>query len=325
MAFYQRPPVKLFRAQVLAIAVTFSAVGCDTPSAGILATTGVTAPVVTSPPSTGSSSPSSSTGPGLSGLALISDDFSGYPNTAALQNRISSNIGGTGDWRTAFYNDGHNAQLASIDPNVQYNGHATLRYDMPGGTASIPELWPSLPRTLSTLWLRAKIRFGRGFTTTGTLTNSSNAYKLLGWGLSGVDGSGRLEITNTTQYDLYWGATKENGTTVVPNTDPGGGPQLRTEWSDSQWYDYIIEYQITSPTTAVARFWLAVDGQPPVLQMTRTRTAASGFTMPQANAVMLGLNFNQVRAATQSQQLWYGQWEVVDGVEHPNPFGLSDN
>lgn len=282
-------------------------------------TTTTTAPTTTAPAPV-----TSSTGQGLSGLALLSDDFSQYSSTAAFLQQVSANIGGTGNYLTAMYHDGRNAQLASIDPTVLYNGHATLKYTQPGGTGSTPELWVPLPRTVSTMWLRAKIRFSPGFTTTGTLTNSSNAYKLLGWDLAGVDGSGRLEITNTTQYDLYWGAAVKNTTTTaVPNTDAGGGPQIATEWSDGGWYDYIIEYTVTSSTTGVARMWLARDGQTPKLMMTRNRTAASGYTMPQVSGICLGLNFNQQRTATQNQALWWGQWEIVDGASHADPFHVN--
>jgi len=259
----------------------------------------------------------------LSGLALLSDDFSEYSSTAAFLQQVSVNVGGTGNYLTAMYHDGRNAQLASIDPTVLYNGHATLKYTQPGGTGATPELWVTLPSSIKTMWLRAKIRFSPGYTTTGTLTNSSNAYKLLGWQLAGVNGSGRLEITNTTQYDLYWSAATYSGATAVPNTDAGGGPSVATEWQDGGWYDYIIEYTVTSATTGVARAWITRDGQTPRLVMTRNRTAASGYTMPSANGVSLGMNFNQVRTATQNQALWYGQWEVVDGGAHPDPFRVN--
>jgi len=274
------------------------------------------------PPST----PSSSTGPGLSGLALVSDDFSQYGSTAALQNNISVSIGGTGGVMTSLYGDGHDAQLAELDQSVRYNGHATVKYNAPGGVSTIPGLWVTLPHPLSTMWLRAKIRFSPGFTTTGVLTNSSNAYKLLGWGYTNSYGSGRVEITNTSQYQLYY-STLVAGTNTLSSTPNqfGIGGNVTTEWSDGGWYDYIVEYQTTSPTTSIARLWIAKDGSTPVLRATSTSTSLSGYTMAQVGYVMLGLNFNQVRAASQSEALWYGQWEVVDGVQHPNPFGLAGN
>lgn len=309
--------------------------GSSTSSTGTATTTTTTTTTPSAPTSTPTpaapSTPSApttpvapATGPGLSGKALLADDFSEYSTTAALLNQISVNVGGTGGAQSALYHDGKNGQLASIDPSVQYNGHPTMKYTQPGGTGATPELWVSLPHTVSTMWLRAKIRFSPGFTTAGTLTNSANAYKLFGWNLAGVDGSGRLEITNTSQYDLYWSANVKNtATAAVPNTDPGNGPSVSSEWTDGNWYDYIIEYSVTSSTTGVARVWVARDGQTPQLVMTRNRTANPGYTMPSVDGICLGLNFNQVRTANQNQALWYGQWEVVDGSAHPDPFGVN--
>ena len=45
--------------------------------------------------------------------------------------------------------------------------------------------------------------------------------------------------------------------------------------------------------------------------------------LPGLNSVMLGLNFNQVRAIGQNQAVWYGQWEVVDGSVYTDPFGVA--
>ena len=48
----------------------------------------------------------------------------------------------------------------------------------------------------------------------------------------------------------------------------------------------------------------------------------AGKAPPLVAAVMLGQNFNQRRAETQNQALWYALWEVVDGAAHANPFGI---
>lgn len=261
---------------------------------------------------------------GLSGKAFVFDDFTKYSGTAAFRANVSRNIsGGTGDPSRSVYNDGLNADLAEIDNSVRYNGHATLRYNQPGGTGKTPEMWVWLPggKRLTTMWLRAKIRFSPGFSTRGTLTNSANAYKLLGWGWKDMEGSGRVEITNTDQYQLYFGAKPPGSNTFTVPTDFGIAGNIAREWSDGVWYDYIVSYQVTSPTTATARVWMARDGEPPVLRATSTTTATSG-SPPKVAVVMLGLNFNQTRAARQDQAVWYGQWEVVDGDQYPNPFGL---
>ena len=274
-----------------------------------------TPPAVVTP-----NAPSNATGSRLSGLAVISDDFSAYATTSDLMARVSSLHGGTADWRTAFYMDGYGANV-SLDPTVQYNGHATMKYTQPGGSGGSPWLAVALPTPLTHIWYRVKVRFSPGFTTTGTLTNSANAYKMLSWGWgSGFDGSGRLEITNTTEYELY--ENVQNGPSLV-----GGGAYLMagnisTEWTDGGWYDYIIEVD-HSQLSGVIRLWRAKDGQPPVYQGQTAETMSNGSIMPPLTGISVGLNFNQVRAPSQNQAIWWGQWEVVDGTQHPNPFGLS--
>jgi len=154
----------------------------------------------------------------------------------------------------------------------------------------------------------------------GTLTNSANAYKVLSWGWSGVDGSGRMEITNTNQYELY--ENVQSGPSLI-----GGGNYLiagtvSSEWTDGAWYDYIIEVD-HSVNPAVIRLWRSKDGSAPVYQGQTTERMNSGSPMPPITGISVGLNFNQTRAPSQSQAVWWGQWEVVDGTLHPNPFGLA--
>ncbi|HXC24640.1 MAG TPA: Ig-like domain-containing protein [Gemmatimonadaceae bacterium] len=274
------------------------------------------------PPVDTSTKPVLGSGSGLSGKGFVYDDFSGYANTAALLNRITPNIGGTATG-VALYSDGANANLAAIDNTVLYNGHPTMKYNQPGGMANSPELWVGLGKTYSHIWFRAKIRFSAGFTTTGTLTNSANAYKLLGWGWNNYYGSGRLEISNTTQYQLYWTALAMSNSATVGGGTTGIASNITTEWSDGGWYDYIIEVDYSQGPTGVARVWMAKDGQTPVLRTTSSGTMQGGAPLPTLNQIMLGMNFNQTRAAGQTQALWYGQWEVVDGSQYSNPFGVN--
>lgn len=288
----------------------------------VVHTSGTTAPSspVTPPTSTTpSSSPSSSTGSGLTGLAFVSDDFSKYASTADLQNNISVGAGGSGSAQTALYSDGLNASLAELDNTVRYNGHATMKYNQPGGIEQTPQLHVYFPGT-SHIWYRVKVRFSPGFTTTGVLTNSANAYKLISWGWSGPDGSGRIEITNTSQYELY--ENVQTGPSLI-----GGGSYLTagtisTEWSDGGWYTYIVEVDHSKPT-GVIRLWRAKDGQQPAYQGQEVEAMSNGTLMPPLTNIAVGLNFNQVRAVGQTQAIWWGQWEVVDGSQHTNPFGVS--
>jgi len=259
------------------------------------------------------------TGPGLSGFAVTSDDFTKYASTADLLHNITSNAGGTGDPHTSLYSDGGNASLVELDNTVRYNGHATMKYNQPGGVDLTPQLYAYFSG-LSHIWYRVKVRFSPGFTTTGTLTNSANAYKLISWGWSGADGSGRIEITNTSQYELY--ENVQSGPSLA-----GGGAYLAagtvsTEWTDGGWYDYIVEVDHTQPN-GVIRLWRAKDGQTPVYQGQTQEKMNNGSLMPPITHISVGLNFNQIRAAGQNQALWWGEWEVVDGAQHANPFGVS--
>ena len=316
---------------ITASANGISAIDTVTVGTGVAATTtttSITNALSTSTTSTSTTSTTtsttttSSTGSGLSGVGLFADDFTQYHNTADLMANTSSLIGGTGNYQTVLYNDGANANLVSLDTVVRYNGHATMRYDQPGGVATTPTLHHAFYSVapLTKMWLRAKIRFSPGYTTTGTLTNSANAYKMLGWGWSGFNGRGSLEISNTNEYEFYWYVFNSTGQTIAGGNVSSAGT-ISTEWTDGGWYDYILEYEITSDTTAIARAWFQKDGAAPTLRAVTTGAGPVG-TIPAVNAVFLGLNFNQVRATTQNQSIWYGQWEVVDGTQHPNPFSI---
>ena len=232
---------------------------------------------------------------------------------------ITVNAGGTGAWNNSFYSDGLNGSLVQLDSTVLYNGHATMKYNQPGGLMSTPQLHVSFSARTH-IWYRVKVRFSPGFTTTGTLANSSNAYKLISWGWNTADGSGRIEITNTTEYELY--ENVQTGGTLI-----GGGTYLHagnisTEWSDGGWYDYIVEVDHSQPV-GVIRLWRAKDGQTPVYKGQTLEQMNNGSSMPPLTTVAVGLNFNQVRAPNQTQAVWWGEWEVVDGTQHPNPFGVT--
>jgi len=283
----------------------------------------VVIPPVTPPNPPAGNTPTS----GLSGLGFTSDDFTGYANTKALLAQISSNIGGTGNYQTCLYNDGYNGQLASIDTSVLYNGHQTMKYTFPGGVQTYPGLWVNFlnGKSLTKMWLRCKIRFAPGFTTTGVTPasqpNGSNAYKLLGWAWNTYDGSGRLEIANTNQYYLYWTAyNKSGGAQVGGATDVKVG-YINTEWTDGAWYDYIIFVDFSVPSGPV-KVWRAKDGTTPVFDGVCSGGMTGGLPLPGLTTAMLGLNFNQTRAANQGVSLNYGQWEVVDGIAHPDPWNL---
>lgn len=305
--------------------------GSTTTSSGSTTSgSGSTGSTTTPPPATTPTAPTTPAAPadptpgagqGLSGLQLIGDDFSKYGSTSDLLAKVSRNISGGTGTSNLIYSDGANAQLVEIDKSVTYNGHATMKYNQPAGVAMTPEMWVAMPKQTSHVWIRAHIRFSPGYITTGTI-NAANAYKLLGWAYTGTDGSGRLEITNTTQYDFYWGTTDRSTNTTSGGGNHTSGGNISTEWSDGAWYTYIIEIDNSQPT-GVTRFYWARGTDAPKLRATTTGTMKNGSLFPALSYVNFGMNFNQVRTASQTQALWYGDWEIVDGNAHSNPFGLK--
>lgn len=266
----------------------------------------------------------STTGSGLSGLQVIGDDWTSYANTTALQNNISTTAGGANNSGTALYKDGHNANQVSIDTTVLYNGHQTAKYTQPGGVPNTPQLWAFLPTNLNSFWFRGHVRYSAGFTTTGTNTGTSNAYKLFGWGydFTQVIGEGRLEIANTNGYDFYWTVgSKANGSTIGGgNHQPAGS--ITTEWTDQAWYTYIVQC-INNGNGETAKVWMARESATPTLRATSSGTMNDGVSnVPSIYSMEIGINFNQTRAVGQDQALWWGDWEMVDATVHPDPYGL---
>lgn len=252
---------------------------------------------------------------------LLSDTFTSYKTTAALQAAIATTAGGAGTG-PILYQDGWLANLVSIDSSVSYLGHPTMKFSMPGGQKNCPALWADLPSAQDTIWFRTKIRFSSGFTTTGTATGG-NAFKLLSWGHDTYDGSGRLEIANTNQYQLYWNIQAKNTGTLVGGGQYAFPGAITTEWSDGGWYDYILKIDRSQGTSGTAAVWMAKDGATPVLKgTTPLETMQNGSAMPHIVSVGFAIEFNQVRAASQTQAIWVGQWEVVNGTIYPDPYGL---
>jgi hypothetical protein len=250
--------------------------------------------------------------PAINPSRLLGDDFKSYTSTAAFMANV-----GVG----RLYNDGVNQHLATIDTSVKYNGHQTLKYNQAGGTSATPELWPSLPGKQTNVWLHAVIRYSPGWTTKGVLTNTDNSYKILGMGWSNYYARAGFHLANTTAYQIFTNAVTTTGTTAMPAVFGMAGSPT-TEWQDGAWYDYYMHYEVLTATSTRLRLWRGRAGQTPTLVATVNNSVSSGYAAPIVGNVMLGQNFNQTRAATQSQALWYGMWEVMDGASYPNPFKI---
>lgn len=261
--------------------------------------------------------------PGGGNGLVAHDDFSGYASTAEFQSALSA--------RT-LYTDVINPNLVSIDPNVTFNGSKTLMYTFPGASSAAPQLTADIQPT-GNMWLRVTVRWSPGFTTTGELNGvvtaanptgsaTSNAYKFLFFSYNEYDGRSGIELTNTNDYLSYIGYKVRNGPDINAFSTPTWS-KVKTEWSDGQWYDYIIHYEVTGPQTARMKFWVGKVGTTPVLLQSSSLSGTyAQYPVPKAARILFGRNFNQLRLPNQLLHLWIGRWEVYDGAVNPAPFGF---
>lgn len=264
------------------------------------------------------------TSPPPSGTGRIAgDDFSRYSTTAQLL--ASLNGGG-------MYQAPVNGNLVSVDPTMTFNGGNTMMYTFPGGSSATPQL-TAVIAPHNNVWLRVTVRWSPGFTTTGeyngvvTAANPqglgyANAYKFLFFAWPNYDGRSGLEFTNTNTYVSYIGWTPR-GTAGVGNFSGPTWVPVRQEWTDGQWYDYIMHYEVTGPLTARMRFWIGKSGSTPQLFQSASVTAPAQYPPPSVTTLLFGRNFNQLRLPNQTLQLWWARWEVYDGAVNPSPFGVN--
>jgi hypothetical protein len=101
--------------------------------------------------------------------------------------------------------------------------------------------------------------------------------------------------------------------------------RVSTEWSGSEWWEFILCYERLSPSRARARFWrrqLTAGGK-----IVDNRfdfdgweyTAVTG-SFAAAGGIALGVNKNKGTPVEQS--IFWGPYEVVDGTVDQNPFRL---
>ncbi|HET7585740.1 MAG TPA: Ig-like domain-containing protein [Gemmatimonadaceae bacterium] len=251
------------------------------------------------PPRTGSGSTVSD--------ALSFDRFANYAGDAEL---------------LSAYLIAHNPELLHLDRSVQWNGHATMRYDQPGGSSATPQVHRSLPHAVRDLWFRGSYRFSPGWSTKGSRppSETAEAYKWFAIGWSG-GASLRQDIVFTNTDDIEVGAAlAQDGKTLFASK-----AQMSSDASfmwNGGWYTLVV-HAVAQGSTATMEAWL-LDANGTVVKHQSVRaTTSDGRTVPAMDRIMLGMNFNDTRYPDQTQSLWLGQWEVVDGAQHPNPFGVQ--
>lgn len=205
-----------------------------------------------------------------------------------------------------------NQGLLSLDSTVPYVGGLgagkTLRALFQAGVGGSPEIEWYIPNSVSVVpvqsfWARIVRRYSPGFTTYG-LGSGAAALKIMGWGWSGADNRGTLDITNYNQYQLSAGAGGPPW--VIPfvnSADVGQGSQLYTvqnEWTDGQYYQYVIQVAYYA-TSIRAQAWIFRDGTTPSGPVLTLNAPTDGSSPPLTNRVQSMFFVNQTPMAVTEQ------------------------
>jgi hypothetical protein len=174
----------------------------------------------------------------------------------------------------------------------------------------------------SAVWFRFKIRFDPGWTTYHSDTTNAASYKLSHISL---EGGPQLRI----QYDwdalhcpTPWGEPDAFETSVGDWWNLG----FRSgEWSDGEWYEFVQYVDVREDPVVRAGWWkrrLTLNGRldpGPWEHLTQRFDNAPDVRL--VDGMGIGQNFN--RALDAPQFHFIGPVEAVDGIAHPDPYGLA--
>ncbi len=177
-------------------------------------------------------------------------------------------------------------------------------------------------------WYRFTIKFQPGFTTAGQ-GGGNPAWKVM------FGGNRHIVYFNATGYVA--GFNQYGGTeSTLPNSDYQGGAawhSVTTEWSDNEWWEFIVYDERVSPMHHRKRIWMreltsggSIVSLPSAASWLRTfgfeavdATVPAGFN----GRIQLGINRNKPMFAGQSQHFFWGPGEVIDGSVLPDPYGIE--
>ncbi|HET9986315.1 MAG TPA: hypothetical protein VFQ38_22245 [Longimicrobiales bacterium] len=261
--------------------------------------------------------------PGGPYVKVIGDDWQGYGRDADLK---AKKLFG---WPDA--EDVRNYYALVSDPTFGKGVRITFPQNT-GTSGASPRLEKYFRAPLNEMWFRWTMKFTPGWTTVGPEPEgAANSYKIAFWFWEGYWGRGELQYSNSTQYITETTAqdpkTGENLSYIEkPLADsPGDFGEETTEWSDGEWWEFVIHYEKTGPTTARQYYWrrrLTSGGRVVDNPWTWYGYTWSGSTTPQVSGIALGANKNKNNPTT--MYLTWGPWEVVDGSKYPNPWNMPN-
>jgi hypothetical protein len=230
-----------------------------------------------------------------------------------------------------WFRSGDVYQYVDLVPDATFGQVARITFQQSDETGYAPKIDEDLPQPLEKMWFRWRMRYAPGWTTAGPLpANYANSYKVAFWLWDGYNGRGQVELTNTTQYMPGWGVQDPNtgsflsyAETALPGSQSFG--QVTTEWTDNQWYEFVVYYEKTGPTSARQHWWkrrLTNNGVVADNAWTYTGISVSGAATPRVRGITLGANRNKSNPST--MYIYWGPWEVVDGSRYPDPWGMPN-
>ena len=253
---------------------------------------------------------------------VAGDDWKGYANKTAL--RAADYF-----W---WFETGDVYQYVDLVSDPLFGQAVRITFPRSSSTVGpAVRLQKTLPAPLDKAWYRWRVRFTPGFTTVGPdPAGHANSYKMAFWTWESHNGRGHVEFTNTDQYNLGFGVQdRATGQYLNYTETPLPGSQdfgrVTTEWTDGEWWEYVIYYEKTGPTSANQRHWrrrLTSGGRVVNNPWVFTGWSATGATTPRVAKVELGANKNKNNPT--DMYLTWGPWEVVDGSRYPNPFGMPN-
>lgn len=256
--------------------------------------------------------------------AVVGDDWSSYTSSSDLLTRFGWGQSGA----SSLFTVAANVTLVS-DP--VFGQVVSMRQPKDTSTTGCcgwtPLKFVGFPAPLDKAWFRVMVRFSPGFTPVGPYPPAAaNSYKLLFMLWQGYSERAEIEFSNGTQYIIGFSFQGVScSSTSLPKLG-GGFTSVTNEWNNGQWYEYIMYYEKTGAASARMRFWMRQLTMSNVINpgawlMQGEEVTSCSSATPQARAINLGGNKNKTTPA--DQYIFWGPFEVVDGTQYPDPFGVG--
>ena len=283
-------------------------------SEGRSGTTNITVPTPTPPPPPGQYT------------VYAGDDWHSYTSVADM--KAKQQTSGGGFW---WYITGDPYQYVSLQQDPTFGQVVRTEFPQTDLVGYAPKYAHSFS-PISKLWFRFRMKYTPGWTSVGpNPPGHANSYKVafwmweqgMGWG-----SRGQIELSNTDEYIVGMGVSR-NGTyvryneTSLPGSTSWGN--VTTEWSDGEWWEFVVYYQKTSTTSARQYLWKR--------RLTQGGTIVNnswhfigweytGAETPRVGEIRIGETKNKSNPHT--MYISWGPWEVVDGDKFANPWGMPN-